>query len=670
MRRFKKFKFYQLIVILFVLFSPQLTLAQEKNIESKKLETITVTAQKQEENVQEVPISITVFTETDIVDKKIESVKDIAPFTPNLTLFDNSGAGNFTTTIRGIQSSGTSFSTSAALLIDGIPILFANGMDETLMDIERIEVLKGPQSSLYGKDTEAGAINIITRKPGNEFIGKIGAEFGSDNKRQYSFTASGPMVKNKLSLGVSGQHYEKEGFIKNTYLDTISDDRENDSGKITLRWTPVDALEILLISTKGKRDDGKSNVNESSVAKPVIHTDMDEYTKTDSFMNSLKIEYNKGTYKLNSITTQRLFDADSLYDYDYSLATGYHVLEKTSYEKISQEFRLSSQRGGLNWLIGFYADKDDNYQNNLSTMSSGSSQTFRNFDGDSIGVFAHVDYKVNEKIGLITGLRYDRDNKEYEDELDGSNNEDSSYSEISPKLTFKYTQNENLMAYATIAKGYRSGGFHPYSAPGYKKGYDKETLWNYEIGCKTAFMKNRLFLNGAVYYMDIDDMQVKSSVDYGLSYMSNAAKATSKGFELEVTAKATRYLKIFTSFGYNVTEFDDFADFYGNYDGNVNPYAPKYNYNVGAQYRTQQGYFARADLNGYGKTYLDNANQYNRTAYNLVNAKVGYEAENFDIYFYANNLFDKNYDTIGAYGGYYRIYSPPREIGVQVAYRF
>lgn len=657
------------VSVIFCFLFANISHAQEE-YKMMQLETITVTAQKKEENVQEVPLSISVFSEIDIVDQKIESVKDIAPFTPNLMLFDNSGAGNFTTTIRGIQSSGTSLSTSAALLIDGIPILFANGLDETLMDIERIEVLKGPQSTLYGKDTEAGAINIITRKPDNDFRGKIGAEFGSDDKRQYSFSTSGPIVKDKFYVGISGQHYEKDGFIKNTYLDTISDDRENNSGKITLRWTPGDNLDLLLISSKAKRDDGKWNVNEISATKPLIHTNSEEYSKTDSFMNSLKIEYDNGLYQFNSTTTQRKFDLDVFNDYDYSVATGYHVVEDNSYEKISQEFRLSSQRGGLNWLIGFYADKDDNRQKNLTTMSSGSSQTFRNFDSDSIGFFAHADYQINEKTSIVTGLRYDRDDKEYEDKLDKSNNEETSYSELSPKLTFKYKQTQNIMTYGSIAKGYRSGGFHPFSAPGYKKSYDKETLWNYEIGCKTSFMDNRFFINGAVYYMDIDNMQVKSAVDRGLSYMSNAAKATSKGFELEATAKATRNLKFFTSFGYNVTEFDNFEDYFGNYKGNKNPYAPKYNYNVGAQYRNQQGIYARADLNGYGKTYLDNANQYDRKAYNLVNTKVGYEAKKFDIYFYANNLFDKEYDTIGAYGGYYRIYSLPREIGLNLVYRF
>ena len=638
--------------------------------EPRQNETILVTAQKVEEDSRDVPVSMTVFDSLAIEDRQIESVKDIAPFTPNLMLFDNSGAGNFTTTIRGINSSGTSYSTSAALMIDGIPILFANGMDETLMDIERIEVLKGPQSTLYGKDTEAGAINIITKKPGNEFIAKLKAGLGSDDKRQYVFNLGGPIAKDNLYLGLSGQHYEKDGFIQNTYLNTIANDRKNNAGKMTLRWTPSEQLELVLTSSKAKRDDGRYNVNEISATEPEIHTNTEEYVETDSFMNALQIDYHRGNFKLSSITTHRNFEVESLTDYDYSLATGYHVLEECSYKKVSQEIRLSSINAGLSWLIGVYADKDDNHQDNTVIMASGSSPALRNFDGDAYGLFAHADYSLGEKTSLIAGLRYDRDNKVYEDEINGLNNEENSYSEISPKLALKYAANDHIMAYATAAKGYRSGGFHPYTAPGYKKGYDKETLWNYEIGLKTSFFDNRLFINGSIYYMDIDNMQVKSAVDQGLSYMSNAAKAASKGFEIEARAVVIEDLEIFASIGYNETEFDIFRDYNGDYSGNSNPYAPKYNYHVGAQYRNQCGVFARTDLHGYGKTYLDNANKYSRKPYHLVNLKAGYEAESYDIYLYAKNLFDTNYDTYGAYGGYYKIYSPQREVGVEVTYRF
>ena len=167
-----------------------------------KLEELTVSAQKQEENVQDVPISMTVFDEFAIEDRKIESIQDVASYTSNFSLMDK-GLGVFIPSIRGISNSFTTLSQPSSVIIDGIPVSSSTGFNVTLMDIERIEVLKGPQGTLYGKEAQAGVINVITKKPDNETRGKIGVELGEDNKRQYTLSASGPIVKDKLYVGVN-----------------------------------------------------------------------------------------------------------------------------------------------------------------------------------------------------------------------------------------------------------------------------------------------------------------------------------------------------------------------------------------------------------------------------------------------------------------------------------
>jgi iron complex outermembrane receptor protein len=170
--------------------------------------------------------------------------------------------------------------------------------------------------------------------------------------------------------------------------------------------------------------------------------------------------------------------------------------------------------------------------------------------------------------------------------------------------------------------------------------------------------------------MDISDMQVETAVDNTYTWVLNAAQATSKGVELAAEFKATGEISLFASAGYTDVTFDDFSDTGGDYSGNINPFAPKYNFSVGAQYRSNHGWFARADVNGYGKMYLDKANQYERDAFFLVNLKAGYEAQSFDVYVYAKNLFDEKYDSVGYYDGLYTIPSPPREIAMAVTYRF
>jgi iron complex outermembrane receptor protein len=173
--------------------------------------------------------------------------------------------------------------------------------------------------------------------------------------------------------------------------------------------------------------------------------------------------------------------------------------------------------------------------------------------------------------------------------------------------------------------------------------------------------------------MDITDMQVEESPSPTETYTTNAAEATGKGIEVEMTAIVTDGLSIMGGFGYTDIEFDKFSDALGDYEGNKNLNAPEYTFNIGAQYRHLSGFYARADLIGYGEMYFDKANEYSRDAYEIVNAKVGYEAEHFDVYLYAKNLFDEEYDSDGFYSGMSIIYSDPREpreVGLQLVYRF
>jgi iron complex outermembrane receptor protein len=177
-------------------------------------------------------------------------------------------------------------------------------------------------------------------------------------------------------------------------------------------------------------------------------------------------------------------------------------------------------------------------------------------------------------------------------------------------------------------------------------------------------------LNGCIFLMDISDMQVTEAVSPVESYMTNAAEATAKGFEVEMTARIADGLMLMGGFGYIDIEFDEFKDALRDYEDNKNPYAPEYTFNIGAQYRFQNGLYARADLIGYGEMYLDRANKYKRDAYEIVNAKIGYETEHFDIYLYGKNIFDEEYNSYGYYDGYYVVYSDPGEAGLQVVYRF
>ncbi len=292
-----------------------------------ELEGITVTAQKKEENVQKVPVGITVFNTEKIEDAQIESMSELAGFVPNFMINDEGASGMNAPVMRGIYANAMTMTTPVGLFIDGVPILSAVGFEDTLLDIERVEALRGPQGTLYGKNTQTGVINIITRQPDNEFrvkasadLGKmLSAEAGNGLKQAYSLNVSGPVEEDKLFFGIAGKFFQKDGFIKNTNTGDPEDDREHWFGRAQLRWTPSDQLDISLVASKLQYNDGATNMNLTDTGAAITGVSPNEdredssnhqgYNKASSDTQSLKVKYNiSGALTLTSITAKRVYN--------------------------------------------------------------------------------------------------------------------------------------------------------------------------------------------------------------------------------------------------------------------------------------------------------------------------------------------------------------------------
>jgi iron complex outermembrane recepter protein len=654
-----------------------------------ELGVITVTAQKQEENVQEVPISISVFSDQVIEDNNIQSVTEIADFVPNMMIVDQGVSGFNTPSIRGVQASGTSMSVSAAMYVDGVPFTSAPGFEDAILDIERIEVLRGPQGTLYGKNTEIGAINIITRQPNNELKGKLSVEGGkllsveTDDGLKGSFSAnvSGPVVRDKLFFGLAGRYYQRDGFMENTITGDTPDDRENWFGRGHLRWTPNDRFDISLIASRIQYDEGGPAMQLTETGAASFGLPAPEYRKVTS---NLKSENNsssdaqslKAAYRINdeltltSISARRVFEHDTLFDFDFSPMTLFHSDSGSEYKKLSQELRLNYAKERLKWLVGLYYDddSDDLYYEIDSMFPMMATTTNRSIEGDSYAAFFNITYPLFDQFNIVAGLRFENQDREMKDNATGRTI-DNSWDSVTPKIAVQYLFTPSMMSFVSVAKGYRSGGFNMFASDPRYYSYDEEELWCYEIGIKSAFMDNRFVVNGSIFYLDITGMQVNESVSPVEVYLTNAAEASGLGAELELTGRITDELMLMASFGYTDLKFDDFKDVFGDYKDNQNPYAPDYTFNFGGQYRHATGFYARADLIGYGKMYLEKANMYSRDAFEMVNAKIGYETEQFDCYLYGNNIFDEEYDVVG-YGGVYTVYSEPGEVGMKLVYRF
>ncbi|PIE03803.1 MAG: TonB-dependent receptor [Acidobacteria bacterium] len=679
------------ITVTGMLLASSFALAYEKTgRQEHALETITVTAQKQKEKAQEVPMSISVFDSIATEDAKMESMRDVADFVPNLNIYGQGYSGWNAPSMRGIYAPGETLAVSTGLYIDGVPVLSILGYDDNLLDVERIEVLRGPQGTLYGKNTEAGAINIITRQPGNEFRGKLIADTGAFLSAgtgdglvgDLGVNLSGPLVKDRLFGSFAGQFHKQQGFIENITTGDTANDQQHWYGKGHLRWTPVDQLDISLIVSYLKNNSDGPDMGMSDLGSTLFGLVPNKYRQESSNISSyddtsinsqaLKIEYDMNkVMTISSVTSRRVFKDVKLTDFDFSPMTIFHSPTDHTYENISQEFRLNYAKDRLKWLMGVYYDSDGREMrgDTISDLAMMNRKLRRDLDFESYAVFANLTYPLLEKINVVAGLRYEYQKGEMEDFVYSVQN-DNSWDCVSPKLALEYLFSPKIMSYISVSRGFRSGGFNMYAMNPQYYSYDDEELWCYEAGMKSAFRDNRLIVNSAVYYMDIDNMQVNEAISPIETYVTNAAEATGYGFEVEATAKIFDGLSLIAGFGYNHVEFDKFKDAVGDYKGNQNPFAPEYTFNVGIQYRHGNGFYFRTDVIGNDRMYLDKTNTHARDAYHIVNVKTGYETEHLDIYLYGKNIFDEEYDMVGAMGGFYTMYSEPGQIGLQINYHF
>ena len=668
-----------------------------KHEETSRLESITVTAQKKEKNVQDVPASVDVFSHIQIEDARMENILDLTRFSPNVHMKQN--YTEHVIVIRGIPSFRASTHSPAGLYVDDVSYPLHYMQNATLFDVERAEILKGPQGTLYGRNTESGVISIITRQPGNETRSRVFGEYAGYDTIRSGANFSGPLVADTLFMGAAFQYKISDGFIDNTYTgNDKAADLEQLNGRAALRWTPAHAWDLSFTADVMEADNhigGYRLITGPDATSPhEVRKDEDESYKEDGHSQVLRIKYRGDRFDVLSVSgllnqsLDRLADSDLTADSSKRQRSDFKIEER----QFSQEFRILSNRNGpFEWLGGFYGfteQSDFDYRHEKVFAGITVKNPIADIDTQGYAFFGQATYSPVSTLHLTAGLRFDHQ------DLDGdltdailgkSCSDELSYDEFLPKFSVAYDISDTLMAYGSVSRGYLAGGFNWLMNPVSETfNYDSEYTWNYELGMKSEWMNGRLMANLSVFYTQIDDKQVAElDADTSLSRISNAAEACSQGLEFEVKAVLIHGVEIFAGMGVTESKFDEFTATEWNeaktalverdYQDNYLPYAPKYTYNAGIQYRSPTGIFCRADFLGAGKYYGDAANTSSQSDYQTVNLRLGYETESVDIYLWVENLFDEEYLTyvspfnsssdVGLDGA-------PRIAGITLAYRF
>jgi iron complex outermembrane receptor protein len=569
-------------------------------------EDIIVTARRRSESLQDVPISISAFSGEALENQGAVDITALQQQTPNLTLQIARGSNStLIAFIRGVgqQDPVWGFEPGVGLYIDDVYVARPQGAVLDIFDVERVEVLRGPQGTLYGRNTIGGAIKYVTRRLGNDFEAKVRGALGTYGQRDLIGQVTIP-IGNTLALGASFATYHRDGFGENLFTGAEHYNKKVKAGRLSAEWTPADRVFVRLSGDitrdksnprHGNREIGNAGIPNFEPPKSVYDTRAgvgdDNFVETKGVSGTVEVGLTDAL-TAKSITAYRKGKTDTVIDFD---GTPGPVLDIPSFyrdNQFTQEFQLLYQSKSLSGVAGlYYIDNSasgafDTVIGNagLTTLTSGDVET------KSIAAFADFSYRFTPQLSVSVGGRYTRDKREgtvFRQNYLGVRSptfgnaaaaplgaprtnytNERTFKAFTPRLSVSYEPTQDLLFYASYNKGFKSGGFDPRGdavlVPRTVNGYEPEKVSAYEVGVKSSLFDRRLTLNLAGFYSDYSNQQVTQQYLVGTTVASevlNVGASTIKGLELEGRARFTNALSATFAVGYTDAKFDTFVSY-------------------------------------------------------------------------------------------------------------
>lgn len=670
--------------------------------DAPELPEIVVTAERVERPARRVPMSVTAVTSGEIEDAGMADLGDVSEWVPDLTVVDWGSRRNTFIYIRGIGSSRQGESV-VGVYVDDVPLLSNGVFMADLGELERIEVLRGPQGTLFGRNTLGGVVNIVTKPLPAETEGAFAASFGSDGWLEGRASFAGPLGGSDLRLGLSVFGSSRDGFTVNDLTGETVDGREAVGGRAKLSWVPSDSLEVTFSAdAETDRDGGYALTQLSDVRSNPYHVmhDHEGWENRDVLGGSVRVKWSAPWGDLTSVTASREWELRSAIDEDFSPAD---IMQSLLYEEqwqFTQELRLASREGaaGPKWLLGVAYSYEDSWDGHdvfygadagLFGRSPGDFDASRSVNENSVAaIFGNVVWPAGERLEFSGGFRWSRERKSAVLEwssvggpivLPEKFTENAEFEELVPRAGLAFEVSENTTSYLNIARGYRSGGFNDSLALGMM--FDPEHSTNYELGYKTRSADGRARLNASAFYIVWEDQQVVQLFGPTFTYIANAGKSRSLGAEAELAFRPVVGVEFTAGLAYVDAEFVDYdlpaaLPLPLNYDGNKMPMAREYEINLAAKFRrtlsNDMCLFARVGLRAHGEFYWDPANAFREEPHQFVDVRLGIEHRKWDVTLWARNLFSEDYASmVFAQGGMaVGQAGDPRTVGLTVKTRF
>ena len=688
-------------------------------VQSGGLEDIVVTAQRRSERLQDVPIAVTAITASQLSRVGVSDVIDLKVAVPTLNVVNS--AGYLNSSLRGIGSNGigAGIENPIALYIDGVYYAAPAASLLSLNNVSQIEVLKGPQGTLFGRNATGGLIQITTKEPSAKNTANFNFSYANYDTYSGNAYVSGAVTDNLfMDLAFAGT-FQRDGWGTNRFngKDVYKVDHDV-AGRAKMIFEPVGGTKFTLI---GDYSDHRDSVAAYRVFRNTVSgftpalgpvpdigydTDTDVQPLTDTWAagGSLRWDQDIGSLSFMSLTAYRGSRAQFKFDYDGSNRAIQSIDEIQRDRQFSQELQLSSGSGGrFSWLLGgFYFNARAELDPFILTANDlGARVTINNAQRTkSIAGYAQATYEIFDKTNLTLGGRYTSEKREaYDGTTDVfviplgisaptaiAPDRDRTFNKFTYRVSLDHRFSDEVLTYASYNRGFKSGGFNT-SAPG-SDPFRPETLDAYEVGIKTDLFGNDVRLNVAGFYYDYNDVQVQL-LNQGAITIINGAKARDYGIDADLNWQVSQELRLSGGLGWISPKFRSFpncpistatggtASGLGSCAGNQLPLASKFTGNVGADYSVDIGP-GKLGINGnfyYNSGfYPESDNVIKQSSYILLNAGINYTLESgLSFGVFGKNLFDEriiNFETTIPNGTHTGFYQAPRTYGVTIGYKY
>ena len=675
---------------------------------AQDIEEIVVTADFRERAASVIPASVTILDGETVRQLAVQHFEELINTVPNLNWSGDGHRARYLQ-IRGVgeleQYQGAP-NPSVGFLLDDIDFS-GIGTIATLFDVERIEVLRGPQGTRYGANALGGLVYVQSAMPSDEMTGRVQLITGDDDTRAAGAALGGPLSKDRsLQFRVSAHHYESNGFRDNTYLDREdTNGRKETTVRGRLSWAPSDIVSVDFAALFTNIDNGYDAFaidNSYTMLSDKPGKDAQESTGA-----SLRIELAGLSWAtLTSITAFADSDIDFSFDADWGnddswapVTYDYVSLNDRARRTLSQEFRFASNQAGrifggtTDWLVGLYVldleddlltvNQGDYYDPGFDFADSLFDSLGSRYEATNVALFGQLERTFSAASRATFGLRVERRMTDY---IDTSPlQQDPSDTMWGGELTLGHDYTERLTSFVTLARGYKAGGFNLGFVPPSLREFRDEVLWSIEAGIKADSADGKLNINASVFYNDRVDQQIRLSFQLdpnnpaSFGFATVNADGSALGLETELRWIPMDTLDVYLTLGLidAVIEEINLPGFQFPERGGA--HAPRYTFSAGAAYRHPSGWFGRIDVSGKDEFYFDVSHTLKSQPYELTNARIGFEAEQWSLQVWARNLFDKEYAVRGFYFGneppnfpntLYTRLGDPRQVGVTFDMRF